>query len=64
MDPDALGALRLLLVAIVLLCGCYFMVPSDEPKADQPRGRDYAKEHILGAHRHTPAPGCRDCEKR
>ena len=56
MDP-----VFILLVVICVLCCCFFCV-SDDEKAEQVKGgRDFAKEHALGAHRHTPAWGCPQC---
>ena len=63
MPAEQLDALRLLLGAIVVMAGCYFLVPDDSPKVERPKGRDFAKEHALGAHRHTPPWGCPECRK-
>ena len=64
MEAEALAALdgiRWILAMVIALCLIYFAIPDEKTAA--PRGRDFVREHQLGAHRQTPVAWCPKCRE-
>lgn len=68
MEPEQAHVLLPLLLVIVSLSALYVVSVVQEwiggqASSDTRKGRDLDHEHNLGAHRHTPAWGCRKCDE-
>ena len=45
----------------VILFGCALLLRLPDEQGEKPKGRNLEREHALGAHRETPAWGCKIC---